>query len=174
MNDITALNLPVFSLPQDELLTVNVNDIPVMKDALAPGVHFQPLLLDPEQGLAVNLATFAPGAAVPTHLHTGAVHGYTLKGKWYYKEYPNQQQTAGSYLYEPSASVHTFVVPEDNTEDTVVLFVVFGGNIHFDENGKFLSILDPITIINLVKTCSEKQGIEKVRYLKGGSVGYSA
>lgn len=34
---------PVFSLPQDELLTLNAADIPVIKDALAPGVNYQPL-----------------------------------------------------------------------------------------------------------------------------------
>lgn len=173
MNDLTPIKPPVFSLPQDELLTLNVKDVPVMKDALGPGIHFKPLLLDPEQGLAVNLAIFSPGAVVPAHLHTGAVHGYTLQGKWYYEEYPDQPQIAGSYLYEPASSVHTFRVPEDNTEDTIVLFVVFGGNISFDEKGNFHSILDAITIINLVKSCSEKQGIKPVRYLRGGSVGYT-
>lgn len=174
MNDQTPIKAPVFSLPQDELLTLNVKDIPVMKDALGPGIHFQPLLLDPELGLAVNIAIFAPGAVVPAHLHTGAVHGYTLKGKWYYKEYADQPQTAGSYLYEPASSIHTFVVPEDNTEDTVVLFVVYGANISFDDKGNFHSVLDAITIMNLVKLCSGRQGIDSVRYLKGGSVDYSS
>jgi 2,4'-dihydroxyacetophenone dioxygenase len=173
MNDLSLANPPVFSLPQDRLLTLNVKDVPVMKDSLGPGIHFQPLLLDPELGLAVNIAIFAPGSVVPKHLHTGAVHGYTLQGKWYYKEYPDQPQTPGSYLYEPASSIHTFVVPEDNTEDTVVLFVVYGANIAFDDEGKFHSVLDAITIINLVKMCSAKQGIETVPYLKGGSIHYN-
>ena len=173
MNDLSHTSPPVFSLPQDELLTLNVKDIPVMRDALGPGIHFQPLLLDPELGLAVNIAIFAPGSTVPTHLHTGAVHGYTLQGKWYYKEYPDQLQTPGSYLYEPASSIHTFVVPEDNPEDTIVLFIVYGANISFDSEGKFHSVLDAITIMNLVKMCSAKQGIETVRYLKGGSVHYA-
>ena len=30
----TAAKVPVFSLPQTELLTVSVNDIPVLKDSL--------------------------------------------------------------------------------------------------------------------------------------------
>lgn len=173
MNIQAPIKLPVFSLPQDELLTSNVKDVPVMKDALGKGIHFQPLLLDPELGLAVNLATFEPGAIVGAHLHTGAVHGYTIQGKWYYKEYPDQPQVPGSYLYEPASSVHTFVVPEDNTEDTIVLFIVYGANINFDDTGNFHSVLDAITIINLVEMCSKKQGIEAVRYLRGGSVAYS-
>ncbi|RJF88620.1 hypothetical protein D3874_17800 [Oleomonas cavernae] len=173
MNDQTLMKLPVFSLPQDRLLTLNVDDIPVMKDALGPGVNFQPLLADPEAGLLVAITRFAPGAHVPAHLHTGAVHGYTLKGSWFYKEYPDQLQTPGSYLYEPASSVHTFCVPETNTEETVVLFVVFGANVSFDETGKFHSVLDAITVQNLVKMCSERQGIAEVRYLQGGSVRYT-
>jgi 2,4'-dihydroxyacetophenone dioxygenase len=43
----TASKVPVFALPQNELLTLNVNDIPMMKDALGPGINFQPLFLDP-------------------------------------------------------------------------------------------------------------------------------
>ncbi|MBN3785480.1 hypothetical protein G3N94_00950 [Burkholderia sp. Ac-20353] len=173
MNVKTAEKLPVFSLPQDQLLTLNVNDLPVMQDAMGPGVHFKALLADPEGAVSAVLGIFSPGAVVPAHYHTGAVHGYTLSGMWYYAEYRDQPQTAGSYLYEPAASVHTFVVPETNTEDTVVLFIVFGGNINFDDEGKFHSVLDAMTLQNLIKMCSEKQGIDQVRYLKGGSVHYS-
>jgi hypothetical protein len=92
----TASKVSVFALPQNELLTLNVNDIPMMKDALGPGINFQPLFLDPEIGVWSVLGTFAPGAELPIHLHTGGVHGYTLKGKWIYREYPDQPQTEGS------------------------------------------------------------------------------
>lgn len=174
MTDIqTAAQLPVFSLPQDELLTLNVKDVPVMRDALGPGIHFQPLYVDPELGASAVMASFAPGVVVDRHLHTGAVHGYTLKGSWYYREYPDQVQTPGSYLYEPASSIHTFCVPESNTEETVVFFIVFGGNIHFGEKGEFNSILDACTIKNLVEICSKNQGLESVRYIKGGSAGYT-
>ncbi|HEX7958932.1 2,4'-dihydroxyacetophenone dioxygenase family protein [Variovorax sp. J22G21] len=173
MTTHAAFKAPVFTLPQDELLTLNVKDIPVMKDALGPGIHFQPLLADPEAGVSAVIGIFAPGIVVPSHLHTGAVHGYTLKGSWFYKEYPDQVQTPGSYLYEPSSSMHTFCVPETNTEDTVVFFIVFGGNVHFDEEGKFISVLDAITFQNLIKTCAKAQGLDAVQYLKGGSAHYA-
>lgn len=173
MNDLAQNRAPVFSLPQDELLTLNVADVPVMKNALGAGIHFQPLLADPEAGVSAVIGIFSPGIVVSSHLHTGAVHGYTLKGSWFYKEYPDQIQTPGSYLYEPAASMHTFCVPETNTEDTVVFFIVFGGNIHFDEHGKFVSILDAVTIQNLIAQCSQAQGLEAVQYLKGGSAGYA-
>ena len=31
---------------------------------------------------------------------------------------------AGSYIYEPVGSIHTLFTPEDNSEPTVVLFVI--------------------------------------------------
>ena len=71
--------LPVVALPQGELLTVNEHNIPLVKDALGPGVHFKPLRLDMETGCWVVLATFAPGSKVPLHYHTGIAEVYTLE-----------------------------------------------------------------------------------------------
>ena len=53
--------LPVVALPQGELLSVNIDQIPMLKDLVAPGIHIQPLRLDPERGEWVFLATLAPG-----------------------------------------------------------------------------------------------------------------
>lgn len=165
---------PVFSLPQDRLLTVNVNDMPLLTDAAGPGVSFKPLYLDPENGLWTVLGVFAPGVSLPTHLHTGWVHGYTLSGSWIYTEYPDQVQTAGSYLYEPASSMHTFYVPKTNTEDTVVLFIVSGANVGFDDEGQFHSILDAITVKKLAEQWSANHGGAPVSYLAGGEAGYAA
>lgn len=173
MNDQAPVKPPIFSLPQDELLTVNIKDIPLLKDALSPGFHFQPLLLDPENALSVVITTTKAGTKVGAHLHTGPVHGYTLSGRWYYAEYPDQVQTAGCYLYEPACTTHSLVVPEDNTEDTAILFVLHGANIFFDENQNMHSVLDAVTIGKLVELCSQRQGIPPVQYLKGGSAGYA-
>ena len=169
-----ASNVPVLSLPQTELLTVNTNDIPIIRDALAPGVNFQPLFLDPEAGIWVLIAHFSPGAELPVHLHTGSVHGYTLSGKWMYREYPDQPQTAGSYLYEPGSSRHQFYAPEDNTEDTQILFVVYGANINFTPEGQFHSVLDAITIKAMTEQLSEAQGLGKINYITTGGAGYTA
>ncbi|MEV0743913.1 2,4'-dihydroxyacetophenone dioxygenase family protein [Streptomyces sp. NBC_01220] len=170
----SAAKLPVMSLPQGELLTLNVNDIPVIKDSLGPGIHYQPLFLDPEVGVWVVLAHFAPGSELPIHLHTGAVHAYTLKGSWAYREYPDQPQTEGSYLYEPGASVHKLFVPESNTEDTVVLYVVYGANINFSDDGQFHSVLDAVTIQGLTAQLAQAQGLGDINYLTGGAARYAA
>lgn len=54
---------------------------------LAPGLSIQLLVADIEGGFLVANTRFAPGTQLPTHLHTGAVHGFTTKGSWYYREY---------------------------------------------------------------------------------------
>lgn len=165
----TGAPLPMMALPQGELLSINEQDIPLIKDALGPGVHFKPLRLDLENGEWVVLATFAPGARIPLHYHTGAVDAWTISGSWHYLEYADQPQTAGSYLYEPGASVHTLAVPEDNTEDTVVLFRVSGANVNFTDDGGFHSILDACTIAYLTTALAEAQGLGEIPYVTGGA-----
>lgn len=170
----TGAPLPLVALPQGELLTVNSHDVPLVRDSLGPGVHFQPLRLDIENGEWVVLATFEPGASVPLHYHTGVAEVYTLSGCWHYYEYPDQLQTAGSYLYEPGSSVHTFVTPTTNTEDTVIFVRVQGANINFDNDGNFHSILDAALIAHLTGQLAEAQQLGPINYIGGGAAGFTA
>jgi quercetin dioxygenase-like cupin family protein len=163
--------LPVVALPQGELLTVNIDQIPMLKDLVAPGVHIQPLRLDLERGEWVFLATLAPGCELPLHYHTGPAEVWTIKGRWLYREYPDQPQTAGSYLYEPGGSVHTFYCPEDNTEDTVALAWIQGAQVSFNEDGTFHSVTDAVTIQYLTEAASAAQGTGPVGYIRGGAAG---
>jgi quercetin dioxygenase-like cupin family protein len=166
--------LPLVALPQGELLTVNEKNIPMVRDVLGPGVHVQPLRLDIENGEWVVLATFEPGATVPLHYHTGVAEVYTLSGAWHYLEYPEQLQTAGSYLYEPGSSVHTFITPQTNTELTVILVRVVGANINFSEDGQFHSILDAALIRHVTDARAVEQNLGPVNYIGGGAAGYMA
>ena len=165
--------LPLVALPQGELLTVNAKYIPTIRNALGLGVHFQPLRLDIENGEWVVLATFEPGETVPLHYHTGVAEVFTMSGRWHYLEYPNQPQTAGSYLYEPGSSVHTFITPTDNTEDTVILVRVVGANINFTEDGQFHSILDAALIRHLTDTLAAEQNLGALSYIGGGAAGFT-
>jgi 2,4'-dihydroxyacetophenone dioxygenase len=150
-----------------KLFTLNVNQLPVLQNALGPGVDFQPLFLDPSNGVWCIRALFAPGITLPSHLHTGPVHAYTLSGCWYYAEHPDQPQTAGSYLYEPASGIpHLFRTPEDNTEVTEIIFTVFGANVNFDENGGFHSVMDASFIEGLVKHLAASQGLDGVTYVR--------
>lgn len=169
----TGAPLPLVALPQGELLSVNANETALIKDALGPGVHFKPLRLDLELGEWVVLATFEPGARIPLHYHTGAVDAWTISGSWHYVEYPEQPQVAGSYLYEPGASVHTLATPESNTEDTVVLFRISGANVNFNDDGTFHSILDAALVRHQTDTLSEAQGLGKINYIGGGAADFT-
>jgi quercetin dioxygenase-like cupin family protein len=169
-----ASALPIVALPQGELLTVQESEIPMIKDAVGPGIHIQPLRIDMEAGEMALLITLAPGAAVPLHYHTGPAEVFTLAGRWLYKEYANQPQTAGSYLYEPGGSVHTFYTPEDNTEDTIIFARVKGANINFNTDGTFHSILDACTVRYLVDALSEAQGLGEIRYISRGDADFTA
>jgi 2,4'-dihydroxyacetophenone dioxygenase len=166
--------LPLVALPQGELLTVNENNIPLLTDTLGPGIHVKPLRLDMEAGCWVVLATFRPGAAVPLHYHTGTAEVYTLSGSWYYAEYPDQPQTAGSYLFEPAGSVHTLICPDTNTEDTVMFIRVEGANINFTEDAQFHSILDTTSIRYLTDALAEAQGVGPLNYIGGGAAAFMA
>jgi hypothetical protein len=73
------MTVPVASNHQEKLLTINTNDVPVLRDSLGPGIDVQPLFIDQEQGIWVIRAFFAPGVTLPRHLHTGQVFAYTLK-----------------------------------------------------------------------------------------------
>ena len=167
----TGAPLPLVALPQDEILTVNVADIPLLKDAAVPGIHLQTLRLDPQRGELVILATIAPGVELPIHYHTGTAEVYTLSGRWEYREYPDQPQVAGSYLYEPAGTVHTFFTPEDNTEDTVTLWWMQGAQVSFNDDGTFHSLTDAVTMQYLTETVAAEQGVGPVGYIRGGAAG---
>ena len=143
----------------------------MLKDLVAPGIHIQTLRLDPERGEWVFLSTLAPGVKLPIHYHTGPAQVYTLQGRWCYREYPEQPQVAGSYLYEPAGSVHTFYCPEDNTEDTVVLLWMEGAQIGFNQDGTLHHINDATSIQHVTETVSAAQGTGTVGYIHGGSAG---
>ncbi len=169
----SGAELPLVSLPQSELLTVNESTVPQVANVIGDGIHLKPLRLDQERGEWVVLATFEPGTEVQLHYHTGTAEVYTLTGRWLYKEYEHEPQTAGSYLFEPGGSVHTFYVPAENTEDTVLFIRVEGANINFNEDGTFHSILDATTIRHLTDTLSAEQGLGDLRYIGGGEAGFT-
>lgn len=166
----SGATLPLVALPQGELLSVNLAETPLLKDALGPGISFHPLRLDTERGEYVILARMAPGVGLQIHYHTGPAQVFTMQGRWLYREYPDQPQTAGSYLYEPGGSVHTFYTPEDNTEDTVALIWVDGANVNFNEDGSFHSILDAVSLHYLTETVSAAQGTRPA-FVHGGTAG---
>ena len=160
------MGLPEIITEQASLLTVDTNTAPVVVDTL-PGVDVWPLFLDAEKGVWVLRAKFKPGLTLPKHFHTGEVHFYTTAGKWYYLEHQDRPQTAGSYLYEPGGSIHTFHCPADS-EGAEGFMVVFGANVNFDDDGNLINIMDAGWIEQTILAVAKAQGI-KPQYIKAGS-----
>lgn len=165
--------LPSVTHDQRRLFCLNWNELPVLKGALGPGVDIQPLYLDPENGIFSLRAIFGPGVTLPNHFHTGAVHAFTLRGKWYYTQFADQPQTAGMYLYEPGGSIHQFRTPEDNTEPTEAVFVVTGANVNFDEKDEYHSLLDVGWIMMISDELAKAQGHGKAKYIRARGAEYT-
>jgi len=164
--------LPESVIRQDHLLTVNVHEEPLLPSDL-PGVSVIPLFLDPENGIWVLYARFEPGTNLPTHYHTGTVHFLTTKGVWYYAEHPDEPQTAGTYLYEPGGSIHTFTVPDSATEAAEGLMLVNGSNVNFEDD-TYHSIMDAASIEATVLAAVTAGVVEMPRYIRPPrGVGYA-
>lgn len=168
--------LPMLVNNHRELLTLNTHELPVYQDAVPgiPGVDVQPLMLDPHNGTWVIRALIHPGVRLPTHYHTGCVHLWTLSGRWHYVEYPEQPQTAGSYLYEPGSSVHTLTTPASNTELTEMVMVVQGSNVNFDADGNYVGLLDANSIILMIEGLVRERGLKPARYIRPPQPDYTA
>lgn len=167
--------LPPLIHDQDELLTLNTGELPVYKDPIPglPGLDVQPLMLDPHRGIWVVRAWFHPGLVLPTHFHTGCVHLWTLSGSWHYAEYPDQPQTAGSYLFEPGSSVHTLMTPASNTELTEAIIHVEGSNVNFDADGNYVGMLDANSIILMIEHLIKERGLDPALYIRPGLPDYT-
>ncbi len=158
------MSLPKVVTHQDRLLTVNINDATEFPGS-EPGSTIIPLFLDRENGIWVLYGKFEPGAQLPPHFHTGTVHFFTTKGQWNYVEYPDDPQTAGSYLYEPGGSVHSFSVPADAKEAAEGFMVVYGANIIF-KDGEFDSVRDAGAIEAGILAAAERAGMPIPRYIR--------
>jgi hypothetical protein len=120
---------------------VGEDQVPWVPNLAYPGTSMRLLQADERAGVYAMAGRMAPGLAVGTHLHSGAVHMFTMSGAWRYLEHEYINH-AGSYLYEPPGSVHTLVVPEDNTEFTETLSIVYGTTKYLDADGSVIAVSD--------------------------------
>ena len=125
---------------------------------LPDGSKLQVLHVDLNQNLWVVRNRFKPGFCIDTHYHTGPVFAVTHSGEWFYKEYPDKVNKAGSYLFEPAHSLHTLTVADDAREDAVVWFAIFGSNVNIDDMGNVTSILDAKTVLAAYRALCEAEG----------------
>ena len=74
-----------FSPP--EIVTIAVPEDERIWVQQAPDVWFRPLMLNTLQGGWCNLLRVRRAGVLSRHRHPGPVHGYVIKGKWYYLEH---------------------------------------------------------------------------------------
>lgn len=122
-----------------------------------PGGELRLVHTDVAAGIWVVANRFEPGMAVQRHRHTGPVFAWTTAGCWMYSEYGVRYE-AGSYVHEPAGSVHTLVVPQDNTELTEVFFVIHGANLNLDDDNNVVSITDAESIGSAYRMLCTMQG----------------
>ncbi|MBC9250961.1 hypothetical protein A9179_11790 [Pseudomonas alcaligenes] len=139
-----------------EAILIHEDDLPWI--ILPDGSGIQLLQVDLNQNLWVVRNRLKPGFSVDTHYHTGPVFAVTHSGEWFYKEYPDKINKAGSFLYEPAHSIHTLVVSDDAKEDAVIWFAIFGSNVNINEKGDVISILDARTVLTLYRTLCAAEG----------------
>lgn len=138
------------------------DDLPFVE--IGNGNKLKVIQVKPADGLWIVENIFQTGWKVQTHRHTGPVYAYTTSGAWRYKEYPDDVNRAGSFLYEPAGSVHTLEVLED---DTHVWFQMYGANLNLDADGNIESVFDGPGTLEAYYLLAEAEGFARPDVLVG-------
>jgi hypothetical protein len=101
-----------------------------------------------------------PGMMAARHKHTGPVLGFTMSGAWRYLEHDFVNR-AGSYLYEPTGSVHTLTVPSENTETTETLFVQYGEVLYLDDDDEVTHVSNAQSNLTLYYEACEAANVPR-------------
>ena len=120
-------------------------------------VWFRPLCLNVTHGYWMNLLRVRRSGVLTRHRHAGPVHGYVLKGRWYYAEH-DWKAEAGSYVFEPPGLTHTLVVPDD-VEEMITMFQVNGAMIYCDPYGEPVGYDDVLSKVELCREHYRKAGL---------------
>ena len=138
-----------------EVLHRGADDLPFVSER--EGYEFQLPHIDVAQGLWVIHSRLGPGLTFNRHRHTGPVLGFTRAGCWRYRE-QGIDYTAGSYVFEPAGSVHTFTTPDDGAETTDVWFAIWGANLQLDAAGEIFAVTDAASILERYLALCEEHG----------------
>src|SRR5690606_33529564 len=93
-----------------------------------------------------NLLRVRKSGVLSVHRHSGEVHAFVLKGRWYYLEH-DWIAEEGSYAYEPPGEIHTLYVPEDVPE-MITMFHATGAYVYIDAEGNAVGYEDVFTKID--------------------------
>lgn len=120
-------------------------------------LSFKPLLLNTTSGYYINLLRVKKSGVLSRHRHSGEVHAFVLKGRWYYLEH-DWVAEEHSFAYEPPGETHTLFVPED-VKEMITLFTVRGGYTYVDPQGNAVGYEDVFTKLEMTRKYYEEAGI---------------
>jgi quercetin dioxygenase-like cupin family protein len=152
-NEINNVAIPA-NIPSARLLTEE--DLPFVP--FTDEIDYQLLMVDLKNDYWIERDRFQPGTTLPRHRHTGEVSAFTIAGSWHYLEYPEEVNTAGSYLYEPIDSVHTLHVLDSNEGLTDVWFAIRGSILDLDEKDQVVYRFDAKTALDYYNEMCAKHG----------------
>ena len=168
----TGAALPLPAMPQDKLLTVNIEQIPLIKDILGiPGIHIQPLrwTRSAESGSSWPLCPVLPADSLPHR--DGA--GVDDLGPLVLPRVPRPAADGGLLPVRAGRLSAHLLHPEDNTEDTITLAWIEGAQVSFNADGTFHSINDSVLIQHLTETVAAARGLGPVLYIRGNGADVS-
>ena len=117
----------------------------------------RPLHLNTSLGYYVHILKVKKSGILQRHRHSGPVHAYVIKGRWFYPEH-DWVANEGSYIFEPPGETHTLTVPDD-CDEMITLFTVFGALMYVDPYGKSTGYDDVFTRIALYRKHFEAVGL---------------
>jgi len=112
-------------LAERQSFYIDVEGLP-WKPTRWPGIEIKVLMLDEATGMSTSLTRFAPGAALPDHLHIGIEQSYVIEGSLVDHE---GACTAGNFVWRKAGSRHNAHSPDG----CVVLGFFQQPNKFFDE-----------------------------------------
>lgn len=121
-----------------------------------PDVWWRPLFFDLASGSHAEVLRARRAGVLSRHLHPGPVMGYTLKGRWHYREH-DWVAEANSFLFEPPGEIHTL----ENLDplETQIFFVISGAVVYLDEADRVTRVEDNMTLIREARAHYEANGL---------------
>jgi len=101
-----------------------------------------------------NVIRWEAGTQLPTHLHTGPVDAFTLRGAWRYLEY-DWVARAGDYVHETNGTIHTLSVEED----CEIFFINQGGFVWYGPDGEMAKYQDAASTLEDVEKLLAAAGL---------------
>jgi len=122
------------------------------------GIQFKVVSCCNKTGRYTLISKYPAGTQIPPHRHSGQVTAITLQGHWKYLE-QDFIATPGCIAYETANSNHTLKVLDDSPDDMILLAIIEGSLITYDDSGNIWAIDDAQTHLQRYLVLAKEQGL---------------